>query len=122
MPAETFQASRWTSGNHLFPTVIEVTDRAAHDEGFGDVVHLDCSLDAGGVTEILKGTHERHTIDNRRQHTHVVGCRPVHAAMTGCQPSPDIATANHNGNFNPHAPNLGDRGRHTLDDLWRDAV
>jgi hypothetical protein len=28
MASETFTASRWTSGNHLFPTVIEVTDRA----------------------------------------------------------------------------------------------
>jgi hypothetical protein len=28
MEAETFKASRWTRGNHLFPTVIEVTDRA----------------------------------------------------------------------------------------------
>jgi hypothetical protein len=28
MPSETFQASRWTSGNHLFPTVIEVTDKS----------------------------------------------------------------------------------------------
>jgi hypothetical protein len=28
MPTETFQASRWTNGNHLFPTIIEVTDRA----------------------------------------------------------------------------------------------
>jgi hypothetical protein len=28
MPSETFQASRWTQGNRLFPTVIEVTDRA----------------------------------------------------------------------------------------------
>jgi rfaE bifunctional protein nucleotidyltransferase chain/domain len=28
MPSETFIASRWTTGNHLFPTVIEVTDRA----------------------------------------------------------------------------------------------
>jgi rfaE bifunctional protein nucleotidyltransferase chain/domain len=28
MPAETFQASRWTHGNHLFPTVIEVTDKS----------------------------------------------------------------------------------------------
>jgi hypothetical protein len=26
--AERFVASRWTSGNHLFPTVIEVTDAA----------------------------------------------------------------------------------------------
>lgn len=28
MPSETFKASRWTSGNHLFPTIIEVTDRS----------------------------------------------------------------------------------------------
>jgi hypothetical protein len=28
MPAEIFKASRWTRGNLLFPTVIEVTDRA----------------------------------------------------------------------------------------------
>lgn len=28
MPAERFKASRWTKGNHLFPTLIEVTDTA----------------------------------------------------------------------------------------------
>ena len=28
MEAEFFKASRWTSGNFLFPTVIEVNDRA----------------------------------------------------------------------------------------------
>jgi hypothetical protein len=28
MESESFRASRWTSGNHLFPTVITVTDRA----------------------------------------------------------------------------------------------
>jgi hypothetical protein len=28
MASEIFQASRWTSGNHLFPTVIEVSDKA----------------------------------------------------------------------------------------------
>jgi hypothetical protein len=28
MPSETFQASRLTRGNFLFPTIIEVTDRA----------------------------------------------------------------------------------------------
>jgi hypothetical protein len=28
MPAETFTASRWTSGNHLFPTIIEVSDKS----------------------------------------------------------------------------------------------
>src|SRR5277367_6078987 len=28
MASEFFKASRWTSGNLLFPTVIEVTDRA----------------------------------------------------------------------------------------------
>ena len=28
MASETFQASRWTRGNFLFPTIIEVTDKA----------------------------------------------------------------------------------------------
>ncbi len=28
MPIETFKASRWTKGNRLFPTVIEVSDTA----------------------------------------------------------------------------------------------
>jgi len=28
MASETFQASRWTHGNFLFPTVIEVSDKA----------------------------------------------------------------------------------------------
>ena len=28
MPTDIFHASRWTRGNHLFPTIIEVTDKA----------------------------------------------------------------------------------------------
>src|SRR5215468_1125352 len=28
MPPEVFQASRWTRGNFIFPTYIEVTDKA----------------------------------------------------------------------------------------------
>ncbi len=28
MPSEIFRASRWTRGNHLFPTYIEVSDKA----------------------------------------------------------------------------------------------
>ena len=28
MPIETFKASRWTKGNLLFPTIIEVSDKA----------------------------------------------------------------------------------------------
>jgi hypothetical protein len=28
MPSETFQASRWTRGNRLFPTIIEVSDKS----------------------------------------------------------------------------------------------
>ena len=28
MPSEKFQASRWTKGNFLFPTIIEVSDKA----------------------------------------------------------------------------------------------
>jgi hypothetical protein len=28
MPVETFKASRWTTGNFLFPTIIEVSEKA----------------------------------------------------------------------------------------------
>src|ERR1700733_13109755 len=28
MASELFKESRWTNGNHLFPTIIEVTDKA----------------------------------------------------------------------------------------------
>jgi hypothetical protein len=28
MPTETFQASRWTTGNLFFPTIIEVSEKA----------------------------------------------------------------------------------------------
>jgi hypothetical protein len=28
MPSDIFRASRWTSGNFLFPTVLEVTDKS----------------------------------------------------------------------------------------------
>jgi hypothetical protein len=28
VPSETFKTSRWTRGNFLFPTIIEVTDRS----------------------------------------------------------------------------------------------
>jgi hypothetical protein len=28
MPVETFQASRWTTGNLFFPTIIEISERA----------------------------------------------------------------------------------------------
>ena len=28
MPVESFKASRWTRGNFIFPTVIEVTDKS----------------------------------------------------------------------------------------------
>ncbi|MGD0615606.1 MAG: hypothetical protein ABSA69_09225 [Verrucomicrobiota bacterium] len=28
MPSELFQASRWTRGNFMFPTIIEVSDKA----------------------------------------------------------------------------------------------
>ena len=31
MPVERFKASRWTRGNHLFPTIIEVTETAVVD-------------------------------------------------------------------------------------------
>jgi hypothetical protein len=86
MPTETFQASRWTRGNFLFPTVIEVSERAvlrrkrswfSKDEESIVItkvasVHIktgifwaDISIESSGGTEPLT-SHGHHKADARR--------------------------------------------------------
>src|SRR5271169_6408998 len=57
MPTETFQASRWTSGNHLFPTVIEVTDRAVirHKRSFFSKDEISISISKVASVHIKTG-------------------------------------------------------------------
>jgi hypothetical protein len=57
MESETFYASRWTSGNHLFPTVIEVTDKAVvrHKRSFFSQDEISISITKVASVHIKTG-------------------------------------------------------------------
>ena len=72
--------------------------------------------------EILQRAHERETIDHRGEHAHVVRCRTVHPAMRRSQPSPNVASSDDDGQFNPKLLDLGDLFGEFLNDLRRNIV
>ena len=57
MAAEFFKASRWTRGNHLFPTVIEVNDRAIvrHKRSWFDKDEISISISKVASIHIKTG-------------------------------------------------------------------
>jgi hypothetical protein len=57
MNSEKFKASRWTKGNHLFPTVIEVTDRAVirHERSFFSKDEISISISKVASVHIKTG-------------------------------------------------------------------
>lgn len=56
MPTETFQASRWTKGNHLFRTIIEVTDTAVIRRKRGWFSHNEMSIHLQRVASVRINT------------------------------------------------------------------
>jgi len=57
METETFNASRWTKGNHLFPTIIEVTPRAVirHKRSFFSKDEISISITKVASVHIKTG-------------------------------------------------------------------
>ena len=57
MDSEKFPASRWTAGNHLFPTIIEVTDRAVirHKRSFFSKDEMSISITKVASVHIKTG-------------------------------------------------------------------
>jgi hypothetical protein len=57
MDSENFRASRWTSGNHLFPTIIMVTDRAVvrHKRSWFSKDEISFNLSKVASVHIKKG-------------------------------------------------------------------
>lgn len=102
-------------------TVFQVARGAAEDEGFGDIVHFDGTLDASGDTDIFEGAHESHAIDDGSEHSHVIGGGAVHAPVAGGETTPDVATAHDDGEFDPHGVDFFDFRSHGRNDLRGDA-
>src|SRR5207249_10386230 len=98
------------------------TDRSAQNEWFGDVGHFNRGLQPGHDTDLLQSTLERHSVDNRREHTHVISRRAIHSTMAGCKPPPDVATPNNDRNLHSQIPDLEDLLCDIGHDPWRDRL
>ena len=78
-----------------------MADSATEDERFGDVFHFNRGLDPGFNTDLAQRALEGETVDDCRQHAHVIGGRPIHSAMGGGEPPPNVAATNHDGGLDP---------------------
>ena len=83
---------------HGAPTNIRFANgfdfQGTHDPGFG--------------AEIFQGILQGHGIDHRGQHPHVVTLGAVHAAFFQLDSSENVATTDHNGDFNAQIAHLLD--------------
>ena len=59
MPSETFKASRWTRGNFLFRTIIEVTDRSVvrHKRSWFSNDEISISISKVASVHVKTGIH-----------------------------------------------------------------
>lgn len=108
MPTERFQASRWTKGNFLFPTVIEIDAKAVARRkrrwlGVDEIaislskvasVHIktgviwaDVLIESSGGTDPL-ASHGHRKADARRIKELIEGYQADPAGNTGTGPSP----------------------------------
>src|SRR4029453_914268 len=55
-------------GEHYDPALLEVTDRTAANERFGNRSHLDRGGHAGGHPDVLERVLQRQRVDDGRQH------------------------------------------------------
>ena len=71
----------------------EMPDGAAEDERLGHVFHFDGGLDASFDADLVERALQGETVDDGREHAHVIRGRAIHPAMAGGQSAPDIAAA-----------------------------
>ena len=71
--------------------LLQVADGPPQDERLRDLVHRDGALDPGRDPHLLQAVHDRHAVDDSRQHPHVVAGRPVYAALLPGQSPEDVA-------------------------------
>ena len=87
--------------------------RAAADERLGHVLHLDGGLHARVHAGFFQRLLQRHAVDDRRQHAHVIGRAAVHAAIGRGDAAPDVAAADDDRDLHAHGVDF----RHFARDL-----
>ena len=72
---------------------------APENERLGHVFHFDRGLHARLHAELLERAFQRHAVDHRREHAHVIRGRAIHPAIGRRQSAPDISAADHHRNL-----------------------
>ena len=67
--------------------------RPVPDIRFCDLLHGDRGLHADGNIALLKAVRQRKAVNDRRQHTHMIGAGALHTVTAVLQPAPKIAAA-----------------------------
>ena len=99
----------------------EVAHGAAADEGLGHGAHLDRRHHARDDAVLLERILHRQSVDDRREHAHVVASRAIHALGAGRHASEDVASADDDADLDAEALNFGDVGGDSASDGGVDA-
>jgi len=74
-----------------------VTDGAAANIRFGNLVHVDGGLHPGRLAHVFQRILEGEGIDDGAEHAHVIGGDPIHALLARGIATDDVAAADHDG-------------------------
>ncbi len=86
-----------TGGEDHDPTLLQVPHRPTPDVRLGDAWHLDRGLDPGRLTATFECVLQRQRVHHGAEHADVVALRGVHALHRTGATTPEVATADHDG-------------------------
>ena len=87
-----------TAGKDDDATLLEVALASTADVGLGHLGHFDGGHHARVLSHSLERILQCKTIDDRRDHSHVVGLSLVHSTTTALGAAPEVAATDDDGN------------------------
>ena len=91
-------------------TAFEMPDAATPDIGLGNFPHLDrrhqAGLDRAPSLELIL---QSKAVDDRRQHSHMVGGRPSHPLLLELGSPDQVSASDHHGDLSTERPKEADR-------------
>ena len=94
----------------------------ASNKGFGNLGHINGTLDTGFNALLLERVLKSQGVDDRSQHAHVVTRGPLNTLLASLKASENIASADHDHHFDSQLLNLGDLAGHVVHGLRVDAL
>src|SRR5690554_132079 len=88
--------------------LFEMADSATADIGLGDLADVERRDNAGGDAVLFERVAQGETVDDRREHAHVIRARPIHAGCAPLEPAEDIAASDDDAHLHSEGVNLGE--------------